>query len=183
VAVGAISAGQVRALVVNVNHQDWDVSTFTGSYNDNTNKFATAADGGVMPWWTNASLAQSFAKAVGSGFGYPNSDGMNQATGPFFGVNTSYYSCLPLAFPPFSLCVGYVSVIAPSSSPYSPPVFTLAVVGQAPVYAQAQLIPTAPAAVPGPLPALGAAAAFGYSRQLRKPIKASKGVSSTASTV
>ncbi len=55
-------------------------------------------------------------------------------------------------------------------------------VGKAPVYAQSQLISTPPAAVPGPLPALGAAAAFGFGRQLRMHIKASKGVSSTAST-
>ncbi len=84
-----ISAGWAKALVVNVpGYGNWDLSTFTESHNNNTNKFATAADGAVMPWWTNASLAQSFAKAVGAGFGYPNLEGMNQATGPFFGVNT-----------------------------------------------------------------------------------------------
>jgi len=43
----------------------------------------------------------------------------------------------------------------------------------------------APAAstVPGPLPALGAAAAFSFSRKLRKRLKASGSVSSTAATV
>jgi hypothetical protein len=49
------------------------------------------------------------------------------------------------------------------------------------VYAQATLF-TAPTAAPGPLPALGAAAAFGFSRKLRKRIKHSTNdVSSTYS--
>ena len=43
--------------------------------------------------------------------------------------------------------------------------------------------PESPAAVPEPLPALGAAAAFGFGRQVRNRINAGKGVSSTASTV
>ena len=37
----------------------------------------------------------------------------------------------------------------------------------------AQVAPASPAAVPGPLPLFGAAAAFGFSRKLRKRIKSS----------
>jgi len=63
--MGALTAGQARALVENVNGQDWDVTTFTGSYNDNTAKFQTELAGGMMPWWGNAPLASAFANAVG----------------------------------------------------------------------------------------------------------------------
>ena len=45
-----MTAGQARAVIVTVGGQDWDVTTFTGAYNDNTAKFQTAANGGVMPW-------------------------------------------------------------------------------------------------------------------------------------
>jgi hypothetical protein len=51
VMMGVLGAGQAQAVVVNVNGQNWNVTTFTGSYNDNTSKFNTAANGGIMPWW------------------------------------------------------------------------------------------------------------------------------------
>ena len=63
VAIGVLGAGQAQALVVNVNGQNWNVTTFTGSYNANTSKFKTAANGGMMPWWGNLTLANSFALA------------------------------------------------------------------------------------------------------------------------
>jgi hypothetical protein len=53
VAAGVLTTGQAQALVVNVGGHDWDVSTFTGTNNDNASKFATAANCGVMPWWEN----------------------------------------------------------------------------------------------------------------------------------
>lgn len=49
-AAGALAAGQAQAVVVNVNSQDWNVTTFTGSYNANISKFALPSSGGVMPW-------------------------------------------------------------------------------------------------------------------------------------
>ncbi|MCX5951713.1 MAG: hypothetical protein NT158_11330 [Cyanobacteria bacterium] len=50
------------------------------------------------------------------------------------------------------------------------------------VWAQATLYSSTAAPVPGPLPAFGAAAAFGFSRKLRKRIKRSgNAVSSTYS--
>ena len=54
-AVGAAVAGLVlsdseaHALIVNVGGLDYEVSTFTGSYNDDISKF----NGGVMPWWNS----------------------------------------------------------------------------------------------------------------------------------
>jgi hypothetical protein len=40
------------------------VTTFTGSYNDNTSNFATAANSGVMPWWVKSNTAREFGNAV-----------------------------------------------------------------------------------------------------------------------
>ena len=158
----ALSAGQAKALVFNVGGQDYDVTTFTGSYNDNVSKFATSANGGVMPWFgwplETGNLARSFAVAVGNSFGamnltdYPNSLG-GYGVGPFFAYSVD--SIHARAYPESSL--------------------TAFVLGnfQVHTYAQATLIgPTGgTASVPGPLPILGLAAAFGFSRKLRKRIK------------
>jgi hypothetical protein len=162
----ALSAGQAKALVFNVGGQDYDVTTFTGSYNDNVSKFATSANGGVMPWFgwplETGNLAISFAVAVGNSFGamnltdYPNSLG-GYGVGPFFAYSVD--SIHASAYPESSL--------------------TAFVLGnfQVHTYAQATLIgPTGgTASVPGPLPILGLAAAFGFSRKLRKRIKLHKG--------
>ena len=56
-AMGVLTAGQAQAFVVTVNSLQYDVTTFNGTYNANTSQFATAANGGVMPWWGSISLA------------------------------------------------------------------------------------------------------------------------------
>ena len=80
VAAGVLAAGQAQALGVRVNvgGQDWDVTTFTGGYNSNPanrSKFHMLSAGGVMPWWNDSSLAESFATAVGPSLNAPNFDG------------------------------------------------------------------------------------------------------------
>ena len=149
-------------LVVSVGGFDYDVTTFTGSYNDNASKFHTSANGGVMPWWENynpvnnwtTNLASDFALEVeyslGSGvlFAYELRPQFNSTQAAFY-VGTNI---------PFG---------------------TETLYGSSATWAQATLIgPTSgggggSADVPGPLPALGLAAAFGFSRKLRKRIKAS----------
>jgi hypothetical protein len=47
----SLSPGSAQAFGVNVGGQDWDVSTFTGTYDAKTSKFALPANGGVMPWF------------------------------------------------------------------------------------------------------------------------------------
>jgi hypothetical protein len=74
-----MTAGQARAVIVTVGGQDWDVTTFTGAYNDNTAKFQTAANGGVMPWWGSESLAGEFATTVSNSLGFPNLDGASSS--------------------------------------------------------------------------------------------------------
>ena len=57
-------------MIVTVNGQDWNVTTFKGSYFDYVSFFLPYGDAlGVMPWWSNPSLAMAFATAVGVGLG------------------------------------------------------------------------------------------------------------------
>ena len=147
-AIGVLGAGQAQALVVNVNGQNWNVTTFTGSYNANTSKFNTAANGGMMPWWGNLTLANSFALAVGGSLGLPIFD----VGGPLFGTSTTGTLVQTRLFNSNTNAIASLNQNFASSS----------------TLAQAELVPP----VPGPLPALGAAAAFGFSRKLRKRINA-----------
>ena len=158
-AMGVLTAGQARAVVVNVDGKDWDVTTFAGGYYENSSKFETPANGGVMPWWNNINLAGKFTAAVSSSLG---------DEGPYFAFETD-----PTAFGG----VGVINqLIYNSSHPMT--IFGAGKAGIGPGYgghsAWAQATPYAsPAAVPGPLPLFGVAAAFGYSRKLRQRIKCS----------
>ena len=156
---GALTAGQAQAVVVNVNSQDWDVTIFTGSYNTNISKFALPSAGGVMPWWGNNTLAASFASAVSNSFGKPNAT----YYGPYFGYKKDFITFFGdvIKSATYAPDFGNVYQVQPSLS-------------QTDVWAQATKVSPPPATpVPGPLPALGAAAAFRYSRKLRKRIKSS----------
>jgi hypothetical protein len=170
-AMGVLTAGQARAVVVNVDGQDWDVTTFAGGYYENSSKFETPANGGVMPWWNNINLAGTFTAAVSSSLG---------DEGPYFAFKTD-----PTAFGG----VGVIDVLIYNSShdgacPGCTAIFGAGKAGIGPGYgghsAWAQATPyTSPAAAPGPLPALGAAAGFGFSRKLRKRIKCSTNTSAS----
>ena len=48
-------------MIVNVGGQDYDVTTFTGSYNANKSKFNLPSAGGLMPWWGSDTTSQAFA--------------------------------------------------------------------------------------------------------------------------
>ena len=159
---------------VSVGGQDWDVSTFTGSYNSNMAKFALpSSPGGVMPWWESESLASQFASAVGKGLGTqelgPGDKSPGDRLGPFFGYGASN-DATRLDFDYLFALNEFASVVQTYSGVNRGIENTK--------WAQAT-----PAAAPGPLTALGAASAFVYSRKLRNRIKASKAVSSKATTV
>jgi hypothetical protein len=157
VAVGTLAAGHAQAYVVTVGGVQYNVTTFTGTYNANTSKFALPP-GGVMPWWGSQALANSFATAVGANLGTPNSYGGN-TSGPVF----AYQEGLGL-LDGRNWC---------TASCMSNPDYYYSTAGESLVYAQATPLYTAP--VPAPLPLFGAAAAFGFSRQLRKRIKRAPG--------
>lgn len=169
-AVGAVVAGLVlsdseaHALIVNVNGQNYEVSTFTGSYNDNISKFDSAANGGVMPWYGSQTDADAFASAVGANlgmfYGKPN-----YGQGPFYAYALLNPTTVELVYNDGSAGSAATGVLNTR------------------VWAQAALVPAAGSAnVPGPLPAVGLAVAFGFSRQLRKRIKASASNPPSAST-
>ena len=81
----SLSPGSAQAYVVTVGGVQYDVTTFTGTYNDNTSKFETAANNGVMPWWGSQSLAGQFAAAVAGGLGFPNAPNGISDQSPYFG--------------------------------------------------------------------------------------------------
>lgn len=141
-AMGVLTAGQAQAVVVTVGGQDWDVTTFTGTYSANISQFATAANGGVMPWWGKYTLAAEFATALQASLGSPNNN-----IGPFFGFYLYDPSTLVMC-----------SWFTTSSDLFCAGAGTHWAV----TWAQATTT-----SVPSPLPFLGAAAAFGFRRKLR----------------
>jgi hypothetical protein len=158
-AVGCLTAGPANAFVLNVGGQDWNVTTFTGSYNDNKSKFNTPANGGVMPWWTDGDKKQDFLIALGDSLGYPNLGG---SLGPAFGASTQGVPSSP------GSGVGTTLFLYSDVFPY---ILTSVVV---PFSGEVTWAQASPVPVPGPLPILGLGAVFGYSRKLRKRIKSSK---------
>jgi hypothetical protein len=155
----SLSPGSAQAYVVTVGGVQYDVTTFTGSYNANTSKFATPANGGVMPWWGNSTLANSFAQEVFGGLATPNG-----GTGPLFAYTKSnasggYWDAWAYVVD------GMSGLPFPNPLPISSDLSTSFVWAQATLYTA----PSAPA--PGPLPLLGAGAALGFSRKLRNRIK------------
>jgi hypothetical protein len=160
----SLSPGSAQAFVVNVGGVQYDVTTFTGTYNDNTSKFQTAANSGVMPWWGSSSLASDFAMAVGSAFGSPN---VGPGRGPYFAYA--------------EVSMGPVSIFFRKNDGS----FSSSLTAKQVEVSWAQATPLAPPAapVPGPLPALGAATAFSFSRQLRKRIKRSTNAISSSSSL
>ena len=188
-----LTAGQAKALTVTVrdvpsstgstftSFVDYEIQTVTGAWGlDGSNVGGQNLT--LSPWtWNNAQAA--FARAVGYGLGAPNIGlgGAGIDGGPFFAY---IYGGLPLIGYTYSSINGSTSVVnrtldtssiytfayfvAPTPPPTSPP-------APAPVSGGT-------ASVPGPLPILGLAAAFGFSRKLRKRIKLHKGTSAVSTS-
>ena len=152
----APSAAQALTIPVTVGGQIYDV-TYTDpaiTYTGNESLFNTASNGGKMPWWNTQALAEQFATLVGDSLGLPNT-----GFGPFFsweyrddgqgGTNVETWA--------FDPAISAPAAESPSASGFN-------------FYATATLRDPS-AAVPGPLPLFGAAAAFGMSRRLRQRIR------------
>jgi hypothetical protein len=157
-------AARAVSLDLTVNGQLWRLDTVNTTYQASTSLFNTAAAGGSMPWWGDGTgtLATAFATALlaadpsQSVFGYPNPSGPtpNQRS-PFFAWDYQ-------AGPPN---VSYVSVQLGTPPTLTSPSFKVNETATREFF-----IATAVPRVPGPLPLLGAAAAFGWSRRLRRRI-------------
>lgn len=164
--LGTALAPTARAvsLDLTVNGQLWRLDTVNTTYQASTSLFNTAAGGGAMPWWGDGTgtLAAAFASALlaanpsQSVFGYPNPVGStpNQRS-PFFAWD--YQSVAPQ--------VSYVSLELPGPTVTAIGVNSLKVNQTT---TREFFIATAVPRVPGPLPLFGAAAAFGWSRRLRR---------------
>ncbi|MEB3352523.1 MAG: hypothetical protein VKM01_09390 [Cyanobacteriota bacterium] len=150
-------AQAVSVVTVNVGGTNYDLTTFEGSYNSNTAKFATPANNGAMPWWGDPALAEAISSALGTQFGLPNTSGPAPVA-PWVGFN--------LVGPPGNLflverysqevVLGQLYKVSGDPAQFS--VSTTWV----------QLAPAAPAPVPGPLPLFGVAAAFSMRRRLSR---------------
>jgi hypothetical protein len=173
--MGVLGAGQAQAVGfvdVSVAGHIWRVTTFTGTYNDNSSKFNTPAAGGEMPWWGSKELAGQFALAGWPWAHFPNNEcPLDVPTcGPYFAHS------IPHPGNPLNGndIVTYTTVFTDIKGLTG---------NDAPRDSQTTLNPTLGTTtrtwaqatkVPGPLPALGLAAAFGYSRKLRKRIKSTE---------
>ena len=173
--MGVLTTGQARAFVVNIGGQNYNVTTFTGSYNDNKSKFAQETSGGEMPWWGDSSLATQFSNALGYSLGAPNSietlsagSQTNINVGPYFAYNSIVDK---ITFQLTDTAATY------HPNPPSPLIFSVDLNSSV---TWAHVAPkSGTSTVPGPVPAIGAFAAFGFSRKLRKRIKLSTNISAS----
>ncbi|MEB3255038.1 MAG: hypothetical protein VKJ05_01490 [Synechococcaceae cyanobacterium] len=174
VATSAIRALPVCALTFTVNKTVYKASTFTGSYNDNASSFSTA----LMPWWNSSALAQVFTEAIYGPTsalvnpfvtGHPPSGLPNQVS--ISGHSGYQYAAPLLAWRVDSSAITWNTVYAagyPTNNTLS-----LAMAGTESDLSYPLTWITAEIAVaPAPLPLLGAAAAFGWSRNMRRRARA-----------
>jgi len=166
-----LTASAARAVVVTVGGQQWDVTTFTGSYNDNIGKFATPANGGVMPWWGQVTEAALWADALGWSLGDLNTGlwdlPQNLRAGPGLAWSIGLHPVNG------DEIIYHQYVYAQPVSSY--PAYQISPVNMGDLRSRAAITwVQANQQVPGPLPIFGAAAAFGASRQFRRRIKQSK---------
>ncbi len=119
----------------------------------------------AMPWWNDQPAASAFATATGSIFG-----SLFNNLGPFFAWGTSGSSVYMDAFCIGAPCFNFVGAadsafsfgpLSPAGSPVSELPYPWAIATRV----------STTSSVPGPLPLFGVAAAFGYSRRLRRRLK------------
>ena len=139
-----------------------------------------------MFWWLNSAKSADAATQVGAAFGFPNVDySLGAMSGPWFAYNIgspyvgdlrqnnyAYYMTSKYTLAGWHTADGYVPMDTHGYylNEYRPV-----------VWARSSLVPSGgTSSVPGPLPILGLAAAFGFSRKLRKRIKLHKGTSAVS---
>lgn len=142
-----------KAVIINVDGNSYDISVAITSYTANPAAFS-ALSGGQMPWWGDLILASRFASEA---FDQLGSDLYEPGYGAVFA-----YALGPAGSGEINGVVQDTSdmnnsLILDSASP-------LAADNSYP-YAFVQAASTVP--VPGPVPLLGAVAAFGWARRIR----------------
>jgi hypothetical protein len=175
-----LTASAARAVVVTIGGQQWDVTTFTGSYNDNISKFETPTNGGVMPWWGQVTEAALWADALGWSLGDLNTGlwdlPQNLRAGPGLAWSIGLH--------PVSADEIVYSQYVYSQPASSFPAYQVSPANMGDLRSRAAITwVQATQPVPGPLPIFGAAAALGASRQLRRRVKGCKNVNSIGKPV
>jgi len=142
-----------RALNVVVGGTTYDIQLYTGSYNSNPSIFGTVANGGLMPWWADPSLADAIAGQLSNG------------------LSPSYTDGDPVEGPLFATSFDGLSLGSEVSASY----FDLSTLGITDVVSSASFDRTASLTyavtttpVPAPLPILGLAGGFAATRRLRR---------------
>ena len=154
----AFASNPAQALTVQttVNGITYDVTTFTGTYNENIAKFNTLDNNGLMPWWGSNPLANQFATQIWDTLGTPNF--VDRGPAFSYGIINDPVSGSSLEGRSYKQLTNTVA-------------FNPSTLDSSLTYAIATPVVSPPAAVPGPLPLFGAAAAFGLSRRLRRRIQ------------
>ena len=153
-----------QSCTIDDNGTTYSISLQTGTF---PNAFPSPSPT-TMFWWGDAIKAGSAASAVGGAFGFPNPIYSNP-TGPLFAYSPGAQSTGPI-----TLSRGIWNSINPIYSGTLYPDTWATSPSTTQTWAYSQPAPAGPAAsVPGPLPVLGVAAAFGFSRKLRKRTKRS----------
>ena len=151
-----------QAVTINLSGTNYEVFFTTTSYNTNPDLFA-AAPAGQMPWWGNVSLASSFAAKVYDQLG----ENVYQTSyGPVFA-----YGYSPAGF-------GGVYGLAQNTQDIDDQL-DLGLGSATPIaasltYSYAYAKANTPVDVPAPMPLFGAAAAFGWSRRLRRRLRSNQ---------
>jgi hypothetical protein len=145
-AVSLLASSPANAVGVTFGGVFYDVSVVEMSYVSSASSFQLPPLG-QMPWWGSQTNADYFAEQVYDALG----DGSSSGYGPLFAHRFDTSLALVLGSLQDTATPGFVIDGTPAAS---------AIVHYA--------IASAP--VPGPLPLFGAAAAFGWSRRLRRRI-------------
>jgi hypothetical protein len=150
-AASLLASAPAQAAVVDFGGVLYDVTVLETSFDSSATDFERPASGGKMPWWGSQADADFFAEQVFTSLG----EGSTAGSGPLFAYehNGSLFQVIGTLQ---DVSIGSVPGVLSDETRS-----TTATVKYA--------IATAP--VPGPLPLFGAAAAFGWSRQLRRRIR------------
>ena len=142
-----LTSTPASAVVVQVNGNDYDLTTVSTSPSAMPSWFEIPAMGGRMPWWGNSDLAATFAQQVFNSLG----EGSVPASGPLFAFELNGAPFLDVTSWKQDLLNASIQ-----TQEYTPQdtIATYALLSSAPV--------------PGPLPLLGIASAFHGARRLRR---------------
>ncbi len=150
IALPFLSPPPAAAVVVNIGGISYDVSVVITSQSDRKGDFASPVSGGLMPWWKDSTLAAEFARNVYDGLG----SGSDPSYGPIFAYDND-------------------PVLGEVSGVYQllDDIYVQDVVSPPPSSTDRLKYAIATEPVPLPLPLLGAAAGYSWTRRMRQSLR------------